>query len=106
MSLTWQSDPPQARNPWKLMALALAIALALSVALSARADLPYAERIRARTVEVDEIVLKDAAGKVRARMMTDARGAHLLIYDEDGKVISTVPPTPRMMPVEQMIPHK
>ncbi len=106
MSLTWQSDPQQPRNPWKLIAAALAIALALSVALTARADLPYAERIRARTVEVDEIVLKDAAGNVRARMMTDAKGAHLLIYDEDGKVISTVPPTPRMMPVERTAPDK
>jgi hypothetical protein len=50
---------------------------------------------------VDEIVMKDAAGKVRARMSTDAKGAHLFIYDEDGKVISSVPPVPRMMPVER-----
>jgi len=99
---------------WKVAALVLTFALGLVLAVSARADLPYPEqsgspaspglacwgdRIRARTVEVDEFVLKDAAGNVRARMATDGKGAQLTIYDEQGKVVATVPPKPHMMEV-------
>jgi len=64
---------------WKVAALVLTFALGLVLAVSARADLPYPDRIRARTLEVDEFVLKDAAGNVRARMSTDGKGTQLII---------------------------
>ncbi|MGZ4834074.1 MAG: hypothetical protein ACXVZZ_00450, partial [Terriglobales bacterium] len=56
------------RGRWKMTAIALLIALAAVLAQNARADLPYPERVRARTVEAEEVVLKDSSGKVRARM--------------------------------------
>ena len=84
---------------WKVAALVLTVALGLVLVLSARADLPYPDRIRARTLEVDEFVLKDAGGNVRARMATDGKGTQLTIYDEEGKVVATVPPKVHMMEV-------
>lgn len=79
------------RGRWKMTAILLLIALAAVLAQNARADLPYPERVRARTVEAEEVVLKDSSGKVRARMEVQGSAARLVIFDEDGKAIAVLP---------------
>ncbi|HET7184304.1 MAG TPA: hypothetical protein VFI82_06440 [Terriglobales bacterium] len=79
------------RGRWKMTAISLLIALAAVLAQNARADLPYPERVRARTVEAEEVVLKDSSGKVRARMEVQGSAARLVIFDEDGKAIAVLP---------------
>ena len=69
------------RRRWRLTAIGLLIALATVLAVNARADLPYPERVRARTVEAEEIVLKDSAGRVRARLAVQGNAARLVILD-------------------------
>ena len=60
-----------ARRRWKIIAMALLVALVGSLAVNARADLPFPERVKARIVEAEEIVLKDSEGQVRARLATN-----------------------------------
>ena len=86
---------------WKTIAMALPIALLGSLALSARADLPYPERVKARTVEAEEIVLKDSEGQVRARLAIQGNAARLIIYDAKGKAVASLPETPRMKELGQ-----
>jgi hypothetical protein len=84
---------------WKLTAITLALLLAVTFAVKARADLPYPERLRARTVEATEVVLRDDTGHVRARLAMEDNTALLTILDEHGKVIATVPQRPKFAPV-------
>ncbi len=84
---------------WKVLAIALLVALAGSWAVKARADLPYPERVRARTVEAQEIVLKDSEGQVRARFSVQGAAAKLVIFDEHGKTLAVLPQQPRMKEV-------
>jgi hypothetical protein len=84
------------RRRWRLTAIGLLIALAATLAVSARADLPYPERVRARTVEAEEIVLKDSAGRVRVRMAVQGSAARLMILDEDGKTLAVLPERARL----------
>jgi hypothetical protein len=90
-----------ARRRWKLTSIALLIALAGVLAVNARADLPFPERVRARTVEAEEIVLKDSAGHVRARLAMHGNTARLTLFDEDGKAVAGVPERPRIKDVGQ-----
>ena len=99
------------RRRWRLTAIGLLMALAgaLAVTLTSanggqmwgtqRADLPYPERVRARTVEAEEIVLKDGAGRVRARMAVQGNAARLTIFDEDGKAVAGLPERARLKEV-------
>ena len=90
-----------ARRRWRTLAMALVIALAGVLAVSARADLPFPERVRARTVEAEEIVLKDSSGHVRARLAVQGNTARLTMYDEDGKAVAGLPERPRLKDVGQ-----
>jgi hypothetical protein len=90
-----------ARRRWKVTSIALLIALAGALAVNARADLPFPERVRVRTVEAEEIVLKDSAGHVRARLAMHGNAARLTIFDEDGKAVAGLPERPRMKEIGQ-----
>src|SRR5512147_178331 len=90
-----------ARRRWKVTAIALLVVLAGVLTVNARADFPFPERVGARTVEAEEIVLKDSAGHVRARLALQGNAARLTIFDEDGKAIAGVPERPRMKEVGQ-----
>ena len=87
------------RRRWKLTAMALLLALGGVLAVNARADLPYPERVRARTVEAEEIVLKDGAGRVRARLAVQGTATRLVIFDEDGKASAALPERARLKEV-------
>ncbi len=81
---------------WKLTAITMMVITAGAMAISARADLQYPERLRARTVEAQEIVLKDEVGQVRARFAVRGNAAQLVIYDAEGKAVAVLPAQPRM----------
>ncbi len=95
-----------ARRRWRLTAIALLVVLAaVLLAMPAsggqmwnakNVDLPYPERVRARTVEAEEIVLKDSTGHVRARLSVQGSAARLAIFDEDGKTIAVLPERARV----------
>ncbi len=84
---------------WRLTAIALGLALLAGLAVNARADLPYPERLRARTVEATEFMLRDDAGRVRARLAMENNIAQLVMLDEHGKVIASLPLRARVTPV-------
>ena len=90
-----------ARRQWRLAAIALLIALAASLAVGARADLPFPERVRTRTVEAEEILLKDSAGHVRARFAVQNNAARLVIFDDQGKTVAVLPERPRLKDLGQ-----
>ena len=90
-----------ARRRWKMIAMALLIALVGSLALNARADLPYPERLKARTMEAEEIVLKDSEGQVRARFAVQGNAARLTIFDGKGKAVAELPERARMKELGQ-----
>ncbi|MBZ5566702.1 MAG: hypothetical protein LAN64_02505 [Acidobacteriia bacterium] len=90
-----------ARRRWKMIAMALLIALVGSLAVNARADLPFPERVRARTVEAQEIVLKDGEGHVRARFSVQGEAARLIIFDAKGKAVAELPERARMKELGQ-----
>ncbi len=92
---------PREQSFWKTAAIALLIALAGVLASKARADLPFPERVRARTVEAQEIVLKDGDGHVHARFSVQGNAARLVIYDEQGKAVATLPERARMKELGQ-----
>ena len=79
--------------------MALLIALAGVLAVKARADLPYPEQVRARTVVAEEIVLKDAEGHVRARLAVQGNAARFVLFDEQGKAVAMLPERARMKEV-------
>jgi hypothetical protein len=86
---------------WRVTAIALLVALVASLAVNARADLPYPERVKARTVEAEEIVLKDGDGHVRARFSVQGNAARLVIFDEQGKAVAMLPERARMKELGQ-----
>jgi hypothetical protein len=68
--------------------------------------------VRARVVEAEDFILKDANGHVYARLTLNGDKKHhnelavgkispavLEFYDENGDVVSTVPPTDGFLPV-------
>ncbi len=81
---------------WKLAAMTLMVITAGALAVRARADLPFPERMRARTVEAHELVIRDSEGHVRARLAVRGEAAQLVIYDEQGKALASLPERPRM----------
>ncbi len=90
-----------AKNPWKMATIALLAMVAALLAVNARADLPYPERVRARTVEAQEIVLKDSDGHVRARFSVQGEAARLVIFDEHGRTLAVLPQQARMKELGQ-----
>jgi hypothetical protein len=94
-------DVAAALRQWRITAIGLLIALAALLAVNARADLPYPERVKARTVEAEEIVLKDGEGHVRARFSVQGNAARLIIYDEQGKALAMLPERARMKELGQ-----
>ncbi len=82
---------------WKLAAIGLALAAGL--AISARADLPYQDHLRVRAVETNEVVLRDDSGRVRARLAMHGNAARLILLDENGKVVASLPEQARVVPL-------
>jgi hypothetical protein len=79
------------RRRWKWTAIGLVAVLAGVLAIRARADLPFPEMVRARTVEAQEIVLKDGSGRLRARLAVKVDAVRLVLYDERGKAVAVLP---------------
>ena len=96
-----QADRGHRQRVWKMTALGLLVALAAVLAVNARADLPYPERVRARTVVAEEIVLQDSDGHVRARFSVQGDSARLIILDEHGKAVAVLPERARMKELGQ-----
>ncbi len=81
---------------WKAFALtvtALLLAL-LSVGFM------QAQRMPADSIRAERFVLQDERGHVRARMWVGPKGPALEFYDDQGRVIWSAPPQPRVRPVE------
>src|ERR1700740_651555 len=74
---------------WRLAALLLA--LGCLVLISAGFDFAQPNVMKARTVEAQSFVLRDADGQIRARMAIGDDGPRLNFYDEQGKVVASVP---------------
>jgi len=81
---------------WKLAALVLL--LGCLVLLLAGFDYPQPFLVKARSVEAQNFVLRDADGQVRARMAISEDGPRLSFFDEQGKVVSSLPLKPEMRP--------
>jgi hypothetical protein len=79
---------------WKLAALALL--LGCLVLLLAGFD--YAQPFLARSVEAQNFVLRDADGRIRARMAISEDGPRLSFFDEQGNVVSSLPLKSEMRP--------
>jgi len=86
----------QANRRWRLAALILL--LGWLVLLLAGFDFAQPNLVKARSVEAQNFVLRDADGQVRARMAIGHDGPSLSFYDEQGKVVSSVPLKPEMRP--------
>ena len=57
---------------------------------------------RGTTVVAKEIVLLDHQGDVRASVSVEPRpGSSIVFKDRADKVIGTIPPTPKVMPLQQ-----
>ena len=81
---------------WRLGALLLG--LACLVLLLAGFDFAQPNVMKARTVEAQSFVLRDADGQIRARMAIGDDGSRLTFFDEQGKVVSSVPLKAEMRP--------
>lgn len=81
---------------WKLAALVLL--LGCLVLLLAGFDYAQPNLVKARSVEAQNFVLRDADGQIRARMAVGEDGPRLSFFDEHGKVISSLPLKPEMRP--------
>jgi hypothetical protein len=81
---------------WKLAALVLL--LVCLVLLLAGFDYAQPNLVKARSVEAQNFVLRDADGQIRARMAVGEDGPRLSFFDEHGKVISSLPLKPEMRP--------
>ncbi len=81
---------------WKLAALVLL--LGCLVLLLAGFDSPQPFLVKARSVEAQSFVLRDADGQVRARMAISSDGPRLNFFDEHGNVISSLPLKPEIRP--------
>jgi len=81
---------------WKLAALLLA--LLCLVLLVAGFDFAQPNVMKARSVEAQSFVLRDADGQIRARMAIGDDGPRLSFFDEHGKIVSSLPLKPEMRP--------
>jgi hypothetical protein len=81
---------------WKLAALVLL--LGCLVLLLAGFDYAQPNLIKARSVEAQSFVLRDAGGQIRARMAIGEDGPRLSFFDEHGNVISSLPLKPEIRP--------
>jgi len=86
----------QASRKWKLAALVLL--LGWLVLLLAGFDFAQPNLVKARSVEAQSFILRDADGQIRARMAIGEDGPRLSFFDEQGKVASSVPLKPEMRP--------
>jgi len=74
---------------WKLAALVLL--LGCLVLLIAGFDYPQPNLFKARSVEAQNFVLRDADGRIRARMALGEDGPRLTFFDEHGGVTASLP---------------
>ena len=74
---------------WKLATLALL--LGCMVLLFAGFDYPQPNMVKARRVEAQTFVLRDADGQIRARMAIGEDGPRLSFFDEQGNLVSSLP---------------
>jgi len=74
---------------WRLATFALL--LGCVVLLLAGFDYPQPNMVKARSVEAQTFVLRDADGQVRARMAIGEDGPRLSFLDEQGNVVSSLP---------------
>ena len=81
---------------WRLGALVLA--LGCLMLLLTGFDFPQPNVMKARSIEAQSFVLRDADGQIRARMAISADGPRLSFFDEHGNVISSLPLKPEMRP--------
>jgi len=81
---------------WKLATMALL--LACVVMLLAGFDYPQPNLVKARSVEAQTFVLRDADGQIRARMAIGDDGPRLSFFDEQGNVVSSLPLKAEMRP--------
>jgi hypothetical protein len=84
---------------WKLATLFLLFVVASSLATGLVAQ----ERIepplmRARTVEAQSFLLKDADGNIRGRMNLRGDRPTFELYDKSGKVVWSAPTKPELIP--------
>ena len=86
---------------WKYASALLALLLALVIFAGAAPRQEQAtEPLVPKSIQACEFVLRDANGKVRARLFVDESGeAKLILLKPDGKAAFTVPPKPRVMEV-------
>ena len=83
---------------WKVKALVLAVTCL--VLLLTGFDFPQPNVMKARRVEAQSFVLRDAEGRIRARMAITDDGPRLSFFDEQGNVISSLPLKPEMRPAQ------
>ena len=97
---TYEALAAQCRR-WKYACALLSLLLAMVIfAGAAPRQESAAEPLVPKSIQASEFVLRDAAGKVRARMFVDDNGeAKLTLFKPDGKVAFTVPPKPHVMEV-------
>lgn len=81
---------------WKLAVLALL--MGCMVLLFAGFDYPQPNVVKARSVEAQTFVLRDADGQIRARMAIGEDGPRLSFYDEQGNMVSSLPLKAEMRP--------
>jgi len=81
---------------WRLAALVLL--LGCLVLLVAGFDFAQPNLVKARSVEAQNFILRDSDGQVRARMAIGDDGPRLDFFDEEGKVVSSVPLKAEMRP--------
>lgn len=89
---------------WKAVSLVVAVVSgaivsgALVGAGVTRADKLEPMPLRAKSVESQEFVLKDAGGATRARLRVRADQTSLEFYDDKGNVVWSAPTTVRVVP--------
>jgi len=81
---------------WELAALVLL--LSCLVLLLAAFDYAQPNLVKARSVEAQNFVLRDADGQIRARMAIGDDGPRLSFFDEHGNVTASLPLKPEMRP--------
>ncbi len=87
---------------WRALALVCVLLLAGAVLIAARpVDMPMPNLLRARSIEAQIFVLRDAQGNVRARLaLSNGNDARLTFYNEEGRVVAVAPQVGRIEPLE------
>lgn len=84
---------------WKTATIVLLLVLVAMLLVGFKtADFPQPDLVRARSVEAQNFVLRDASGQIWARMGVAEDGARLTFFDEHGKVVSSLPLRAEMRP--------